>query len=73
MIVAFAAISAGIAVVTLRGRKDVFPLALIAGSWIAISSAFLISQIKMHDLGTFFMIAMWLIATSTVASLLLMR
>lgn len=70
---AFALICAGIVVAALRARRDVFPLALVAGSWIAISTAWIIGNIRSHDLGSFFMIAMWLIITSTGTGYLLMR
>ena len=73
VVAGFAAICTVIAVATLHSKKDVLPMALIAGSWIAISSAFLISHIKLYDIGGFFVIAMWLVATSTVASFILMK
>ena len=69
----FALLCAGIVAATLRSRRDVFPLALVAGSWIAISTAWIISSIRSHDLGSFFMIAMWLILTSTGAGYMLMH
>jgi uncharacterized membrane protein len=73
VIFAFAFICAAIAVFALREKKDVFPLALIAGSWIAISTAFLIGHISVHELGLFFIISFWLIATSTASGWMLMR
>jgi uncharacterized membrane protein len=69
----FAAICAVVAIATMRCKRDAFPLALIAGSWIAISTAALIDHIKFDDTGAFFVISMWLIATSTVAGLILMK
>ena len=69
----FAIICAGIVVAALRARRDVFPLALVAGSWIAISTAWIISSIDSHGLGSFFMIAMWLIAASTATGYMLMH
>jgi uncharacterized membrane protein len=73
IVVSFAVICAAIAIATVRSKRDVFPIALIAGSWIAISTATLINQIKFGDVDAFFVISIWLIATSTVASLILMK
>ena len=69
----FAAISVGIAVATWMRRQDVFPLTVLAGSWIAISTAWLAHSMRLNDLGEFFFIAMWLIASSTLTGMLLMR
>lgn len=73
VIVAFAVACAIVGAATLRARRDVFPLALIAGSWIAISTTFLVRHMKLADLGSFFLLAIWLIGTSTAAGFLLMR
>ena len=54
-------------------RQDVFPLTALAGSWITISTAWLAHSMRLNDIGELFMIAMWLIASSTVAGMLLMR
>ena len=72
-LLAFASISAGIAVATWQRRRDVFPMALIAASWTAISTAWLAHAMRFDDLGSFFVIACWLIAASTASGLLLMR
>ncbi len=69
----FAALSAGIAFAVWRAKRDVFPMALIAASWIAISTTWLAKTMRFDDLGSFFMIAVWLIAVSTAAGLLLMH
>jgi len=69
----FALVSAAVAWATLRGRKDVFPMALVIGSWIAITTAILVTQLRFQDLGGFFLVAAWLIGTSTAAGVLLMR
>jgi uncharacterized membrane protein len=71
----FVAISIAITTVTLRARRDVFPLTLIAAAWIAISTTFIITRIisRDFDIGALFVIALWLIGTSTVASLMLMK
>jgi uncharacterized membrane protein len=69
----FAAICAGIGFETWRRRRDVFPMALLAASWIAISTTWLARALRFNDLGSFFMLAFWLIAVSTGAGMLLMH
>ena len=69
----YAAISIGIAVAAWMRRRDVFPLSVLAGSWITISTAWLAHSMRLNDIGELFVIAMWLIASSTVAGMLLMR
>lgn len=67
------AVLAAVAVYALRRRTDVFPLALIAGSVIAISST-AIARIGDTDLiGLAFMLAVWLIVSSTVCGKFLMN
>lgn len=68
----FALICAAIAATTWKRRHDVFNMTLIAASWIAISTTWLINTMHFNDVGAFFMIAFWLIGTSTAAGLLLM-
>jgi uncharacterized membrane protein len=58
---------------TLRRKSDVFPIALVCGSWIAITTSWIIDVLKFNDLGTFFVLALWLIGTSSAAGWLLMR
>ena len=69
----FAAVSAAIAIATWLARRDVFPMALIAASWIAISTTWLARVLRFDDIGVFFVIASWLIAASTATGLLLMH
>ena len=69
----YAAISVGIAVATWMRQQDVFPLTVLAGSWITISTAWLVHSMRLNDIGELFVIALWLIASSTVARMLLMR
>jgi uncharacterized membrane protein len=69
----FAAVSAGIAIATWRRRRDVFPMALIAASWIAVSTTWLANTMRFDDVGTFFVIALWLVAASTASGMLLMH
>ena len=69
----FAGISMLVAWLTLKRRRDAFNMALIAASWIAISTTGIGKSMRFNDLGSFFLIAFWLIASSTGAGLLLMH
>lgn len=69
----FAALSTGIAFAARRAKRDVFPMALITASWIAISTTWLAQTMRFDDVGSFFLIAFWLIAASTATGLLLMH
>ena len=69
----YAAISVGIAIAAWPARHDVVPLTALAGSWIVISTAWLGSQMRLSDLGTVFVVATWLICSSTASAALLMR
>lgn len=73
VLAAFVALSVAAAFITLRQRSDVFNMALLAASWIAISTTWLGRSMRFNDLGSYFLIAFWLIATSTAAGLLLMH
>jgi uncharacterized membrane protein len=70
---AFAVACGAVAWDTLRRRSDVFPMALICAAWIAISTVFIGRHVHLRDLGAFFVLAIWLIGTSTGAGFLLMR
>jgi uncharacterized membrane protein len=69
----YTAISLGIAVAAWTRRQDVFPLTALAGSWIVISTTWLAHAMHMGDIGELFIIAAWLIGSSTTAAMLLMR
>ncbi len=71
--VIFAAVSIVVGFYTLRQKRDVFPIALIAAAMIVISTAVLIRLLGKPDIGSAFMLAIWLIAASTVAGFVLMR
>ena len=73
VVLLYVALSLAIAVGTWWRRQDVFPLTLLAGSWIAISTAWLAHSLRLNDLGELFLIALWLIISSTVASMGLMH
>jgi len=69
----YTALSVALAAGTWLRRQDVFALTLLAASWITISTAWLASSLHAGDLGELFIIAMWLVASSTAAGMLLMR
>ncbi len=59
---------------TLKLKRDAYPLALIAASAIVISTAYIIRlTTRGADIGIIFLIGFWIIATSTVAGLVLMH
>jgi uncharacterized membrane protein len=69
----YTAISIGIAAAAWARRQDVFALTALAGSWIVISTTWLGHSMRMDDIGALFVIAAWLIGSSTTAAMLLMR
>jgi uncharacterized membrane protein len=73
VITGFAAIAAAIGIATWRRKRDVFPMALIAASAIAVTTTWIARSLRFNDLGAFFLIAFWLVATSTAAGALLMH
>jgi hypothetical protein len=73
VVLLYTALSAAIAIGTWRRRQDVFPLTLLAGSWITISTVWLFTAMRLNDVGEFFIIALWLIGSSTLAGMGLMR
>jgi hypothetical protein len=73
LIAGFAAISAAIGIATWRRKRDVFPMALIAASTIAITTTWIARSLRFNDIGGFFLIAFWLVAASTAAGALLMH
>ncbi len=65
-----------VGVYTARRRLDVFPLALIAASIIAIGTSFIAETSTLgldSFVGTVFMLAFWLILASTVSGRVLMH
>ena len=73
VLLTFALLGAVVAWRALQQRRDVFDLALIAASWIVISTAWLVETMSFNDVGGYFLVSFWLVATSTGAGLLLMR
>jgi hypothetical protein len=57
----------GIAAHTLRRRHDVFPLALIAASLIALTSFGLAEHLDLDEMPLFFVLSAWLILSSTAS------
>jgi Predicted membrane protein (DUF2157) len=69
----WAAVCVALAAFSLRQKRDVFPLALIAASVIVVSTTWVGKHLVAHEIGGAFVIALWLIGTSTTAGFLLMR
>ena len=64
---------AGIAWHTLRREVDVFPLALLEASLILLSTTWIVQQLDFGDFGILFVVALWLVLSSTVSGVYLMR
>jgi len=64
---------AGIAFHTLRRRHDVFPLALIAGSLIALTSVGIGEHLDLEEIAMFLVLSLWLVLSSTASSRWLMK
>ncbi|HSI58687.1 MAG TPA: DUF2157 domain-containing protein [Ideonella sp.] len=73
VVLVFAAISVALGLATWRRKRDVFPMALLAASWIVISTSWLVKALSFNDLGSFFLVTLWLIAASTATGMQLMR
>lgn len=58
---------------TLHRRVDVFPLAVIEASLIVLSTTWIAEQGGFDDIGLFFVIAAWLVVSSTVSGRYLMH
>ena len=73
VLLTFAIVCGVVGFFTLRQKRDVFPLALIAAAAIVISTTFIIRHIVFDGFGGALLLAVWLIATSTMAGFVLMR
>jgi uncharacterized membrane protein len=73
VVLAFATLSIATAMATLRAKRDVFPMTLVIGSWIIVSTTMLVRSVRFEDAGGLFLVAAWIIATSTASGFLLMR
>ena len=72
VVAVFALLSAATLAGTLRRRTDIFPLALVAAAWIAISTTW-IAKTMPGDISLFFFVALWLLAAAAAAGTLLTR
>lgn len=72
VLLAVLVIEAAVAAYTMRQRKDVFPLALTVASVIILGTTALIQHMKFGDAGSLFVIALWLVVSSTLGGQLLM-
>jgi uncharacterized membrane protein len=67
---------AGVVAYALRRRLDIYPLAVVMGTFIIVGMVWLTRALQFGDEGVFFILALWLIGTSTMggrALTLLMR
>ena len=64
---------AAVAFHTLRRRKDVFPLAMIEASLILLSTVWIARLGDFDTIGLLFVLAIWLVVTSTLSGRFLMR
>jgi len=70
-VLALAAVMAAVVAYTLRRRSDVYPLAVVMGTFIIVSMVWLARVIEFRDEGTFLFLALWLTGTSTAAGKIL--
>jgi hypothetical protein len=70
MLALAAAMTAAVAY-ALRRRADIYPLAVVMGTFIIVSLVWLAREIEFHDSGMFLLLALWLIGTSTAAGKIL--
>lgn len=63
----------GLAGHAFRRRDDVFPLALVAASLIVLTTMLIAVHSGFEDLGLFFVLSLWLIASSTLSGHWLMK
>ena len=70
-LLALATAMIAVGVYAMRRRADVYPLAVVMGTLIIISLAWLGTKLTFHDEGAFLLVALWLIGTSTAAGRIL--
>jgi uncharacterized membrane protein len=70
-VLGLAAAMAAVVVYAMRRRTDVYPLAVVMGTFIIVSLVWLADAMRFDDEGTFLMMALWLIGTSTAAGKIL--
>jgi uncharacterized membrane protein len=64
---------AAVASLSLRRRRDVFPLAAVDGALIVLSTTWIAKASDFDEVGVFFVLAAWLIVVSTVSGRTLVR
>jgi hypothetical protein len=72
VMIIFIVACAALVMFALRQKRDVFPLALVAGSFMLISTVYIGSHIR-KEIDGIFIIAVWLIAATTTLGFWLMR
>jgi uncharacterized membrane protein len=73
LLLAGAMAAGAVATRTLSRQRDVFPMAILAGSVLALGTAILLRGVDRHDpMGTFLLVTGWLVGGSGVASWVLM-
>jgi hypothetical protein len=70
-VVALAAAMAAVTAYAVKRREDVYPLAVVMGTFIIVSLVWLARVVEFNDEGTFLLMAVWLIGTSTAAGKIL--
>ena len=55
----------------MRTRTDIFPLAVVMGTFVIVSMVWLIDVTNFQDEGMFLLLALWLIGCSTAAGRML--
>jgi uncharacterized membrane protein len=74
VLLALLAVLAGVSVHALRARRDLFPLAAVAASAVFLTTVALAMHLGFGEIGmTTLALALWLIASSTLCSRLLMK
>jgi uncharacterized membrane protein len=66
-VLALAAAMAAVVVYAMKRREDIYPLAVVMGTFIIVSLVWLARVADFNDEGTFLLMALWLIGTSTAA------
>jgi hypothetical protein len=70
-VLALAAAIAAVAAYAMKRRDDVYPLAVVMGTFIIVSLVWLARVVDFNDEGIFLLMAAWLIGTSTAAGKIL--
>jgi hypothetical protein len=70
-VLALAAAIAAVVAHAVHRRDDVYPLAVVMGTFIIVSLVWLARVVEFRDEGTFLFMALWLIGTSTAAGRIL--